>query len=648
MPAALPPLALALLYLLFRHTRAERREALLWAVLTWALGLTAATEALSAFSLLTRPWLSGFWGAFLAGLTGLLLALRRRGVRVSSLAPLELPRELAPRLTLGLLALLLGAIFLTAVVAPPNTGDSLYYHMSRIAHWVQNRSVAHYPTHVLAQLHQNPGAEFILLHLQVLSGGDRLANLVQATFLVFNLLGVSLLAARLGASPALQVWAAVFAATLPMGILQASSTKNEHVHTFWLICFLYTFLRLREHVTWPRALATGAGLGMAILTKMTAYFYAFPFVLWFAVDMLRSRAALRRLWAPALVISALTLGLSAGHYARNHQLYGTPTGPGGEVNVYREGDSYLYANEVFSPAALASNVLRNAALHLGTPVGRLNVHVTERLVTWAHRLLGFDINDSRTTWVTTSFNAGLAGLFRNENYAGNPLHFLLLLATGLALLWRRREASGELLGYTAALVGGFLLFCLALKWQPWNSRLHLPLFLLSAPVVTVGLAARLRPRWAEGLQLALLLASFVWALGNETRPLLGPHSILTRSRQEQYFSDTQAREAYEGAARYLLERGHAQVGLVFGGDANTQREYPLWALLGGVPSPPRLENVDVRNVSGRLPLPGFTPEAIVCLQCSEAQVTRYGQQAREAHRFGSAWVFEPLPAASHP
>lgn len=214
-----------------------------------------------------------------------------------------MPRE--SQLTLALLALLLGAIGVTAVVAPPNTGDSLYYHMSRVAHWVQNRSVAHYPTHVLAQLHQNPGAEFILLHLQVLSGGDRLANLVQWSFLCFNLVGVSLLAARLGASPAVQLWAAVFAATLPMGILQASSTKNEHVHTFWLLCFLYGLLRLREQVTWRDTLVTGAGLGLALLTKMTAYFYAFPFVLWFAVDTFRSREAFRRRWVPALVISVL-------------------------------------------------------------------------------------------------------------------------------------------------------------------------------------------------------------------------------------------------------------------------------------------------------------------------------------------------------
>ena len=55
----------------------------------------------------------------------------------------------------------------------------------------------------------------------------------------------------------------------------------------------------------------------------------------------------------------------------------------------------------------------------------------------------------------------------------------------------------------------------------------------------------------------------------------------------------------------------------------------------------RVENVDVRNVSSRLANPGFSPDAIVCFQCGEAQVARYRGSTHEAHTFGSAWVFVP-------
>lgn len=68
---------------------------------------------------------------------------------------------------------------LVALWAPPNNFDTMVYHMSRVCHWIQNRTIAPYPTHILRQLHQNPWSDWAVAHLQLLAGGDRLANTVQ-------------------------------------------------------------------------------------------------------------------------------------------------------------------------------------------------------------------------------------------------------------------------------------------------------------------------------------------------------------------------------------------------------------------------------------------------------------------------------------
>jgi FtsH-binding integral membrane protein len=61
----------------------------------------------------------------------------------------------------------------------------------------------------------------------------------------------------------------------------------------------------------------------------------------------------------------------------------------------------------------------------------------------------------------------------------------------LSCFWRRSFDSRTI--YAACLVAGFLLFCVDLKWQPWNSRLHLPLFVLLAGMIGVTLSSvRLR------------------------------------------------------------------------------------------------------------------------------------------------------------
>ena len=45
--------------------------------------------------------------------------------------------------------------------------------------------------------------------------------------------------------------------------------------------------------------------------------------------------------------------------------------------------------------------------------------------------------------------------------------------------------SGPIVGYVVAVAAAFALFMRLFKWQPWNSRLHLPLFFLFMPFVAM-------------------------------------------------------------------------------------------------------------------------------------------------------------------
>src|SRR5437764_14297858 len=105
----------------------------------------------------------------------------------------------------------------------------MMYHLARVSHWQQDASLAPYPTHILRQLYLQPGAEFVLLQLQILSGGDRLAGLVQWASMVGVLVGTSLLARDLGAHRPGALAASIVAASLPIGILEATSTQNDYV-----------------------------------------------------------------------------------------------------------------------------------------------------------------------------------------------------------------------------------------------------------------------------------------------------------------------------------------------------------------------------------------------------------------------------------
>jgi hypothetical protein len=136
------------------------------------------------------------------------------------------------------ISLLLAVTLFTALLYPPNTWDSMTYHMPRVVHWISLQSVDFYPTQITRQNNQLPLAEYAIMQLQLLSGEDRFANLVQwVSYLCLICLG-PLVAKELGLTARQQRISALVVATLPMAILQASSTQNDLVvSVFPFTCF---------------------------------------------------------------------------------------------------------------------------------------------------------------------------------------------------------------------------------------------------------------------------------------------------------------------------------------------------------------------------------------------------------------------------
>jgi Dolichyl-phosphate-mannose-protein mannosyltransferase len=574
------PFAVLLLLTRQLHRRWDSwRESILSAAIVWGVAITIITEGLSLFGLLSFAWVLAAWLAFAVVIATYWVPARP----IRHDTPFAAPVVGRWWSVLAGLAVIVSAVGVTAVAAPPNTTDSLVYHMPRVVHWIQNGSVAHYPTHVLRQLHLGPWAEFAILQPQVLSGGDRFANLIQWLAMLGSLVGVSLIVRQLGGHVRGQILAAVVCATIPMGILQASGTQNDYVVSFWLVCFVYygcVFTRPEGGGGAGAAWLMGASLGLAVLTKATAYIVALPFLAWI---LFSARTGPLRRGKAIAIIALAVLALNAGPYWRNLRIYGSPLGPG------REGP-FVYASEAFSPASLVSNAVRNIALHLGTPNARVNA-MLERGVGWLHDQVGAEVNDPKTTWLGTAFRVAPPRL--HEDFAGNPAHVGLIAVscTMLMLVPTLRRRLG-LLAYSSALVAAFLIFAMYLKWQPWHSRLHLPLFVLWCPVIAV-IWERYR-RVCGILAVFLLLLSVPWVVYNKSRPLLGPHTAIARSRVDQYFVNRMdLREPYAAAMQKVQEVGCSRLGLW----VDDVPEYPLWVLAGQKESATRIEHTYVYNES---------------------------------------------------
>ncbi len=117
-----------------------------------------------------------------------------------------------------------------------------------------------------------PGAEFAILHLYVLEQSDRWVNFVAWLAVLGVVLGASLIARQLGAGRTAQLGASVFAATLPMGLVQASSTMNDAVVALWVVVAASEALQLADDIRrWDAAACLAVAAALAAFTKPTAY-----------------------------------------------------------------------------------------------------------------------------------------------------------------------------------------------------------------------------------------------------------------------------------------------------------------------------------------------------------------------------------------
>jgi len=617
------------------------RSAALSAAVCCGVSLALITEILSVPRLITRPALSVAWlslalAAFAYG-WALHKSMPRRcetegeNRRQSTASPMDKMEWLL----LSAIGLLVALVCITAVISAPNNWDAMAYHMSRVAQWMNNRDVSLYPAFYSVQLWMSPWAEYAMLHLDVLYGGDRLVNLVELLSMVGTILGVSLIAQQLGAGVRGQLFAATAIATLPEGILEASGAMNTYVGGFWIVVAVYFLLRWNKQQSWDIAFAMGAAVALAILTKGTSYLFL-PCML-LACWWMGSALARKRLLARLPLLLAIVLVLNGPLYVRNYRLSGSPLG---FSSAFGDDAQRQTRNSRVSPSIAFSSVVKNLALHISTPISAVNER-TQRAVVWTLQTLRIDPSDPASTY-RGGFH--LNGFSSNEARAGNPLQLALICLTCL-LLCSRSTGDRNLRLYMLGLVVSFVFFCALIRWQPWNSRYHLPVFALGMAIAGVALERSWNRIALSGLACLLLISALPFAVFNSLRPLAPwPRaSIFQQPRLESYFTDSHDLwvNSYVSATELVESSECKNIGV----DSSLEDfDYPLYALLNVGHSDRKVRYEGVRNLTAAYSRSDTKPPcAVICLRCANAPAkwAEYKDVGGRASVFDEVAVFSP-------
>ena len=339
-------------------------------------------------------------------------------------------------------------------------------------------------------------------------------------------------AQRLGADARGVGLAVVLTATIPTAVIEASSAQTDLVVTFWMVALAWIALGDRSGLR-DSALA-GAALGLALASKGTAYVFCAPLVALLVLRRLEGegvRAAM--LHGGAVVAIALLIMLPT--YTRNIRVFQHPLGP-----AVARAD---LGNASHGLGPFASNVMRNATVHLRSPMPSWNQRLT-RAVERTHAAVGLDVQDPRTTYPGERFSVPLVGTY--EGRMGNPLQFLLVGVAAMLLLLRPAQTLQR--QYGVAVLAGALLFCWLFRWQHWHGHLrthHSP-FLLAAPLTGMLLSRYAVGWWGAALALLLWVGALPWLVANQMRPLVSlaqtsltyaSPSIFTVPRERQYLEE---------------------------------------------------------------------------------------------------------------
>ena len=416
----------------------------------------------------------------------------------------------------------------TALISPPNNWDSMTYHMSRVEYWIQNKGIHFFTTNNPRQNVLAPFSEFFILHFQILSGSDIFANLVQWISLIIGLTAVSLICKEFELGRKLQLISAVFICSLPIVLLQASSTKNDIVASTFILLFYYYQIILVKRYSIASIYLAGLSLGLGILTKGTCYILFFAIgITYFAYLVAFKIWDTKKIIFRYGIIFSIGLLINLPHFLRNlfkyNDLLGLSTLPS-------------LTNELFSFGVMFSNLIRLIAYQLGTNIDIINWYIY-RIV---KILLGNNISDPKTSFLDRDFRPPFFSL--HEDAAGNFIHTLVIIIIFfISLAFIKQVKRIQLTSLFIATIS-ILLYCFLFKWQPWTGKV-LPLFVITTPFLMVALNYILPIKKLKItfyiILVIMMIGTFPYLLFNKSRPLLAQNdkSILYQERFEGYFNN---------------------------------------------------------------------------------------------------------------
>ncbi|MCM1146197.1 MAG: glycosyltransferase family 39 protein [Clostridium sp.] len=594
------------------------------AILVWVGMAYFSLELLSIFSLVTLWTLIAFWGLLDLALLVWILIRRKKGSTKSIKLEKEFLIRIAGILYKNLIWILLavGLIHL-AVRTVPYNWDSMAYHLPRVANWAQNQSVGHYATYDLRGNVSPVLAEFINLHVYILSGNkDYFVNLLQCLSALANVWLVYEIAIKIGCSRRYSQLAAFLFFTCPIAFAEALTTQVDQFATLWLLIFVYYYLDMIEeeyHVQYDKktisiCLILGGCIAFGYLTKPSVLIGMAVLAVLLLVKCIRKRESVKTIIGLLLWVVPEMLLFLFPEMFRNVQSFGSITLP-------MTGQRQLVGT--VNPLYILVNGLKNYAFNLPTVYMEKSGPWIEAFIYRIADILKVAINDP-----SISEDGGEFILHEFRTYGHDTaVNDIVIWWFTLCLLWgiwrfrKQKNKIGKFYAMSVSVI--FILFCCLVRWEPYVVRYMISYLALLCPVIAYEiedfreyLGSRVIATWPAAVIIFMCGVELI-GLVNFHRPI---SQLGDAERFYGYFYEQRyLYDDYKKVCSLIPEEAN-EVGLLIGA---IDYEFPLWQQLEE--KEVCIRHIMVENISSRYEDAAFVPDYIISSRTSAETLEYHGQ-----------------------
>lgn len=577
--------------------------------------LFIVTELLSLINAITFMPLLGSWILLLAlNIIYIIWNIRKYGFdKAEILSEIRLSKN--ERVVITLFGIFSVVMLVLAYYTAPYNLDSLVCYLPKIMHWAQNRSIGHYAAVGAEQISTPDFAQYIRLHVFVLSGyKDQLFTLVQCVSYLVDALLVYLIAQRVGCRKEWSYVAACIFLSLPITFAEALNTQYDLVTAVFVLAFvlmlLYYFedtsrINIKEQGIVHTG-SMGVCIGLAFITKQTTGFALAIFILWLLIICCRAKIEWKTILISIGVAAIPAIIFVLPKAFRLYDTFGT---------FLPEEFSVSHIVNTVDPRLLLLCFVKNLTFSFSGHYVYMSKNFVEKGVGTLANILHIDLVDPRIS-LYDSFTLNEPFDYNHDRATGELICILFCIAfiIGLAVLLKRKF-DGYVFAYTSATFAAFILFLTLMKFTTHRTRYEISYFALLCPAVCIIFQQYLKSKTQIVFRTCILfyctceIISMFAYHSDISMKANGGERPLAYFKYQDYTSYIY--DSYLHVAGKIKEKGYATVGLT----GEPWFEYPIWAMTQDCVE--RIESVNIENETSIHEDQEYYPDCILYMGTDE-------------------------------